>query len=80
MSSLSISIVYKHPKMDYSYIPGTQAEPFSLYSLHGLPTPDHPSQTSQTDDLQEAFMVCSYPCVLILKNLFPLASELTLET
>lgn len=47
--------------MDYSYLSDTHSQPFGLYSLHRLPTPD-PNQVARTDadDLQDAFsaLVC----------------------
>ena len=47
--------------MDYSYLSDTQTQPFGLYGLHRLPTPD-PNQTAHAaaDDLQDAFsaLVC----------------------
>lgn len=40
--------------MDYSYYSGPQSQSYSLYGLHGLPTPEQTSNSSHTDtDIQE---------------------------
>lgn len=46
--------------MDYSYYNGAQTQPFSLYGLHGIPTPDQNQTPHATDDLQDPFssLVC----------------------
>ncbi|OJJ39028.1 hypothetical protein ASPWEDRAFT_735754 [Aspergillus wentii DTO 134E9] len=46
--------------MDYSYYNGAQTQPFSLYGLHGIPTPDQNQTPHATDDLQDPFSSLSF--------------------
>lgn len=42
--------------MDYSFYSGPQPQqPFPIYNLHGLPTPDQNNPASHGDDLNHPF-------------------------
>ncbi|KAF7131396.1 hypothetical protein CNMCM5793_004567 [Aspergillus hiratsukae] len=48
--------------MDYSFYSGPQPQqPFPLYNLHGLPTPDQNNPASHGDDLNDPFASLNYP-------------------
>ncbi|PWY91045.1 hypothetical protein BO70DRAFT_384598 [Aspergillus heteromorphus CBS 117.55] len=41
--------------MDYSFYSNTHQQPFPLYGVHGLPTPDHSNPTPRAEELQGTF-------------------------
>jgi hypothetical protein len=42
--------------MDYSFYSNPQSQqPFSIYDLHGLPTPDQNNPAPQGDDINDPF-------------------------
>ncbi|PYH95557.1 hypothetical protein BO71DRAFT_351076 [Aspergillus ellipticus CBS 707.79] len=41
--------------MDYSFYSNSQQQPFPLYGVHGLPTPDHSNPPPRAEDLQGTF-------------------------
>ncbi|KAG2418708.1 hypothetical protein HFD88_001809 [Aspergillus terreus] len=45
--------------MDYSYYT-SQSQPFPLYGLHNLPTPEQTTHTSQPEDLQDPLVSLNY--------------------
>ncbi|KAL4892980.1 hypothetical protein BDV59DRAFT_179204 [Aspergillus ambiguus] len=46
--------------MDYSYYSNPPSHPFSLYGLHGLPTPEQTNHTSHPEDIQDPLASLNY--------------------